>query len=87
MNHGGIFRKSFLLLLVVIPVLFLESCSSGGSKSKGKSTASNKARSSNKSKGEVASKGKGGKSSRSSKKEDVGMVNGEVAATARKGWK
>ena len=91
MNHSGIFRKIFILLLVAVPVLFLNSCSSGGKSSKGK-TASSKGKTSGKSskgKGEVASKGKGkgGKNSRSSKKEDVGMVNGEVAATNRKGWK
>ena len=83
MNHSGIFRKSFLLLIIVIPVLFLAGCSGGGSKSKGK-TASTKGRS--KGKGEVASKGKG-KSSKGNKKEDIGMQNGEIAATARKGWK
>jgi gliding motility-associated lipoprotein GldK len=71
---------------VVVPVLFLESCSSGGSKGKSSGkTASSKGRSS-KGKGEVA-KGKNSKSSRNSKKDDVGMINGEVAATNRKGWK
>ena len=91
MNHSGIFRKMFLLLLVAISVLFLDSCSSGGKSSKGKQTASKGKTSgrSSKGKGEVASKGKGkgSKSSRSSKKEDVGMVNGEIGATNRKGWK
>ena len=91
MNHSGIFRKMFLLLLVAISVMFLDSCSSGGKSSKGKQTASKGKTSgrSSKGKGEVASKGKGkgSKNSRSSKKEDVGMINGEVAATNRKGWK
>jgi len=79
MNHSGIFRKIFLLLIVAVPVLFLDSCSSGGKTSKSKSTASSKGRTS-KGKGEVA-KGKG-KSSKNSR-----MINGEVAATNRKGWK
>lgn len=81
MNYSGIFRKISLLLLVVTPVLFLDSCSSGTSK-----TASSKGRNS-KARGEQVAKGKSGKKSRSSKKEDIKMVNGEIAATSRKGWK
>eukprot|EP00744_Colponema_vietnamica_P010259 GILI01014525.1.p1 GENE.GILI01014525.1~~GILI01014525.1.p1 ORF type:complete len:203 (+),score=1.95 GILI01014525.1:148-756(+) len=80
MNYSGIFRKISLLLLVVTPVLFLDSCSSGTSK-----TASSKGRSSKR--GEQVAKGKNSKRSRSSKKEDIKMVNGEIAATSRKGWK
>lgn len=88
MNYSSIFRKTLLLLLVSVPVLFLDSCSSssGGSKSKGK-TASSKSKS--KGRGEVASKGRStskGKNTRS-KKDDIGMLNGEIGATARKGWK
>ena len=73
MNHGGIFRKSFLLLLIVIPALFLEGCSGGGSKSKGK-TASTKGRSS-KGKGEVASKGKGKGKSKGGKSNKIGRAH------------
>ena len=82
MNHSGIYRKIFLLLLVVSSTLLLDSCSTGGSKGK---TSSSKSRSS-RARGEQASKGKNSKR-RSSKKEDVGIVNGEIAATSRKGWK
>lgn len=82
MNHSGIYRKIFLLLLVVSSTLLLDSCSTGGSKGK---TSSSKSRSS-RARGEQASKGKNSKR-RSSKKEDVGIVNGEIVATSRKGWK
>ncbi|MDI9862116.1 MULTISPECIES: T9SS ring complex lipoprotein PorK/GldK [Flectobacillus] len=84
MNYSVIFRKTLLLILLAVPVLLLDSCSSSSGKKGGK-TSSSKSKSG---KGrEVASKGKGGKKGRNSKKDDIGMVNGEVAATARKGWK
>ncbi len=98
MNYVVMFRKTLILMLAALPLLLLDSCgSSGGSKggSKSASTKGKSGSSKTKSKGEVASKkggGKGsskGKSSKNGKntKEDVGMINGEIAATARKGWK
>ncbi|MFC0184763.1 SUMF1/EgtB/PvdO family nonheme iron enzyme [Pseudarcicella hirudinis] len=83
MNYSEIFRKFVLLLLVAIPVFFLDSCSSSGG---GKKTASSKK--SGRGRAEVASKSKGGKGKGGRKtKEDATMQNGEIAASARKGWK
>jgi gliding motility-associated lipoprotein GldK len=70
MNHRVFFRKALAGLLLVAPLLFLQSCGFfGGKKDGGKS-------------GGTASKG-----GRNRGKGDVGVVNGEIAATQRKGYK
>ncbi len=99
MNSKIMFKKALLLLLAILPLLLLDSCGKFGSKSSSKntkgskgSTASTRGKSNSKTSGKsTASNSKGRGNSRSSSKsrgnkQDVGILNGEVVAKARKGW-
>jgi formylglycine-generating enzyme len=94
MNRTSIFKKVVVLLLVALPLL-MQGCGSSSKSSKsskgkssGRETASrNSSRGSSKnSKGGKNTASRGNKKSSAKTKADVGIMNGEIVATKRKGW-